>query len=53
MLVLTRKVEQGIVIGDNIYVRILSVERDRVKLGIEAPKDIPILREELTKRQGG
>ena len=49
MLVVTRKVEQAIIINGNIVVRILGVEGIRVKIGIDAPKDIPILREELTK----
>ena len=51
MLVLTRKVDQGIVIAGNIYIRVLGVERDRVKIGIDAPTDIPILRQELLERQ--
>ena len=51
MLVLTRKIDQGIVISGNIYVRVLGVERDRVKIGIEAPRDIPILRQELLERE--
>ena len=51
MLVLTRKIDQGIVIAGNIYIRVLGVERDRVKIGIEAPKEIPILRQELLERQ--
>ncbi len=50
MLVLTRKIDQGIVIAGNIYIRILGVERDRVKIGIAAPKEIPVLREELLER---
>lgn len=50
MLVLTRKPEQDIVINGNIVVRILSVERDRVKIGIIAPRDIPVLRGELLER---
>ncbi len=50
MLVLTRKVDQGIVIAGNIYIRVLGVERDRVKIGIAAPKEIPVLREELLDR---
>ncbi len=50
MLVLTRKVDQGIVIAGNIYIRVLGVERDRVKIGIAAPKEIPVLREELLER---
>ena len=47
MLILTRKIDQAIVIRDNILVRVLGVERDRVKLGICAPEEIVILREEL------
>lgn len=51
MLVLTRKIDQGIVIGGNIYVRVLGVERDRVKIGIAAPTDIAVLRQELLERE--
>ncbi len=51
MLVLTRKVDQGIVISGNIYVRVLGVERDRVKIGISAPLDISVLRQELLERE--
>ena len=51
MLVLTRKVDQGIVIGGNIYIRVLGVERDRVKIGIAAPKEIVVLRQELVDRE--
>lgn len=53
MLVLTRKIDQGIVIAGNIIVRVLGVERDRVKLGISAPLDIPVLRQELIDRDNG
>lgn len=53
MLVLTRKIDQGIVIAGNIIVRVLGVERDRVKLGISAPIDIPVLRQELIDRDNG
>ena len=51
MLVLTRKVDQGIVIAGNIYIRVLGVERDRVKIGIAAPKEIPVLRQEMLDRE--
>jgi len=51
MLVLTRKIDQGIVIAGNIVVRILGVERDRVKIGIAAPTEIPVLRQELLDRE--
>jgi carbon storage regulator len=50
MLILTRKVDQGIVIQGNILVTVLRVERDRVKLGISAPEEITVLREELLER---
>ena len=50
MLILTRKVDQGIVIAGNIHVRVLGVERDRVKIGISAPLDVTILRQELLER---
>lgn len=50
MLVLTRKIDQGIVISGNIYVRVLGVERDRVKIGISAPMEISVLRQELLNR---
>ena len=53
MLILTRKVDQTIVIQGNIMVTILRVERDRVKLGISAPEEITVLREELLERNGG
>jgi carbon storage regulator len=51
MLVLTRKIDQGIVISGNIYVRVLGVERDRVKIGISAPLDVTVLRQELLDRE--
>lgn len=51
MLVLTRKVEQSIIINGNIVVKILGVERDRVKIGIAAPDDVQILREEAIERE--
>ena len=47
MLILTRKVEQGIVLNNDIVVRVLAVDGDRVKLGITAPSSVLVLREEL------
>jgi carbon storage regulator len=47
VLVLTRKTDESIVIGDNIVITVLEIERDKVKLGIDAPRDITILRKEL------
>ncbi len=50
MLVLTRKLGEQTVIGDNIVISILDVGRDRVKLGITAPKEVPVHRQEVMMR---
>ena len=47
MLVLARKLNESIVIGDNIIVKVVSLENGVVKLGIDAPKEISIIRDEL------
>ncbi len=47
MLVLGRKTNESIIIGENIVITILGVEGERVKIGIDAPADISILRQEL------
>ena len=47
MLVLTRKPEQSLRLGDTITVTVLAIEGDRVKLGIEAPRTVSVLRQEL------
>lgn len=47
MLVLARKLDESIVIGDDIVVRVISIEKGVVKLGIEAPSSVTIMRSEL------
>ncbi len=47
MLVLTRKSNQSIMIGDDIEVTVLSVMGEKVRLGIQAPRDIPVFRTEV------
>ena len=47
MLVLSRKESEKIMLGDSIVLRIVRVSGDRVRLGIEAPSDMLILRKEL------
>ncbi|NMA79800.1 MAG: carbon storage regulator CsrA [Clostridiales bacterium] len=51
MLVVTRKIDESIIIADNIEVTVLEVTGDRVKLGISAPRDIKIIRNELRDAQ--
>ncbi|GKX65462.1 carbon storage regulator CsrA [Inconstantimicrobium mannanitabidum] len=50
MLVVTRKIGESILIGDNIEVSISKIEDGSVKIAIEAPKDIRILRKEIYKQ---
>lgn len=47
MLVLSRNPDEGILIGDNIRVSIVRVQGNKVRLGIEAPKDVRVLRDEV------
>ncbi|MBN2084104.1 MAG: carbon storage regulator CsrA [Anaerolineales bacterium] len=47
MLVLTRRTEESVVIGGNITITVLGVEGEKVKLGIDAPREVTILRSEL------
>ncbi|MBQ7980153.1 MAG: carbon storage regulator, partial [Oscillospiraceae bacterium] len=47
MLVITRKNNEGVRIGDNITVTVVETSRDRVKIGIDAPADVRIIRNEL------
>ena len=56
MLVLTRKTNQSIMIGDEIEITVLAVSRDKIRLGITAPRDIPVFRKEVylsIKGEGG
>ncbi len=47
MLVLSRKLNQAIMIGDDVRIVVVAVDRDTVKLGIEAPRTIPVHRSEV------
>ena len=47
MLVLARRKEESILIGDDIIITVLAIEGEKVKLGIKAPNEIRILRQEL------
>jgi carbon storage regulator len=47
MLVLTRKCSQTIMIGDDIEISVLAVVGDKVRLGIQAPREVPVFRKEV------
>ena len=50
MLVLSRKPDQSLLLGGEIKVTVLSIDGDRVKLGVTAPRHITVLREEIFKQ---
>ena len=49
MLVLTRKVNEEILIGDNIRIKIVDIGAGRIRLGISAPRDVTVLRDEVIR----
>ncbi len=50
MLILTRKLGESIIIEDNIKITVVDINRQQIKLGIDAPKHITINREEVAKK---
>ncbi len=50
MLVLTRKPNQSIVIGEDVRILVVSIERDQVKLGIDAPRNLTVHRSEVSDK---
>ena len=47
MLILSRKIGQSLVIGEKVVVRVLEVSGENVKIGVEAPREIPVHRQEV------
>jgi len=47
MLILTRKLDEEIIIGDDIRIRVVGIENGKIKLGIDAPEEMGIIRGEL------
>jgi carbon storage regulator len=50
MLILTRKVGETIVINENIRVTVLAIKGSQIRLGVEAPADVPVHRQEIQER---
>lgn len=50
MLILTRKIGESLLIGDDVEITVLSVRGSQVKLGVKAPKEIAVHREEIYQR---
>ena len=53
MLVLSRKLGEKIVIGDNIVVTVVKIDRNQIRIGIEAPQEVPVYREEISPARVG
>jgi carbon storage regulator len=47
MLVLTRKIGEKILIGENVVLTLVKIDRNQIRIGIEAPMDVPVYREEI------
>lgn len=50
MLILTRRIGESVVIGDDIHITVLGVKGNQVRLGVNAPKDVSVHREEIYQR---
>jgi len=51
MLVLSRKLGEKIVIGDNIFVTVVKIDRNQIRIGIEAPSEVLVYREEIAPQR--
>jgi carbon storage regulator len=52
MLVLSRKLGEKICIAENIFITVVDIDRGKIRLGIEAPRNVPVYRQELLPKKG-
>ncbi|MCK5881285.1 MAG: carbon storage regulator CsrA [Sinobacterium sp.] len=50
MLILTRRVQEALIVNDNVTITVLSIKGNQVRLGIDAPRDVEVHREEIYHR---
>jgi len=50
MLILTRRSGESLMVGDNVKLTVLAIKGNQVRIGIDAPKDVPVHREEIYQR---
>ena len=53
MLILTRRVGETVIIGNDVDVTVLAVKGNQVRLGVKAPREVPVHREEIFQRMSG
>ena len=51
MLILTRRINESLIIGDNVTVTILGLKGNQVRIGVDAPRDVAVHRQELAQKQ--
>lgn len=50
MLILTRRINEALIVGDNVHITILGIRGNQVRIGVKAPKDVSVHREEIYQK---